>query len=69
VAVFKTLPNYELVRDGFKFQFNLEGEYVTYKEDEIKYLEGLAPFIKRIDEDAQKKPAEPKAKAATKPKK
>lgn len=69
MAVFKTLPNYELVRDGFKFQFNLEGEYVTYKEDEIKYLEGCAPFIQRVDGDAPKKSSEPKAKAATKPKK
>jgi hypothetical protein len=62
MAKFKSQPNHEFIRPNVYVQFNSYGAYVTNKEDEIKLLEGLAPFVKRV-EDKPKAEAKPKKSA------
>lgn len=50
-AKFKTLPNYEYIRNGLHIAFNGEGYYETNEEAHIKALESAKPFIQRIDAD------------------
>lgn len=49
MAKFKTLPNYEFIRDGVHIVFNGYGIYETNEEKKIKALENAKPFIERID--------------------
>lgn len=64
MAEYKTLPNYEFIRDGLYIVFNGYGVYKTNVEKEIAALDKAEPFIQRMDKPATK----PKA-AATKTKK
>lgn len=50
-AKFKTLPNYEYIRNGLHIVFNGEGYYETNEEANIKALDSAKPFIQRIDAD------------------
>ena len=50
-AKFKTLPNYEYIRNGLHIVFNGEGYYETNEEAHIKALDSAKPFIQRIDAD------------------
>lgn len=58
MAEYKTLPNYEFIRDGLHLVFNGYGVYKTNVEKEIKALDAASPFVQRVDEPA------PKTKAA-----
>ncbi|MGQ5176925.1 hypothetical protein ACSQ7W_11535 [Bacillus halotolerans] len=62
MAEYKTLPNYEFMRDGLHLVFNGYGVYKTNVEKEIKALDAASPFIQRVDESAPK----PKAAKAKK---
>ncbi|MGB9945358.1 hypothetical protein ACO0DA_20455 [Bacillus subtilis] len=62
MAEYKTLPNYEFMRDGLHLVFNGYGVYKTNVEKEIKALDAASPFIQRVDEPAPK----PKATKAKK---
>lgn len=54
MAEYKTLPNYEFMRDGLHLVFNGYGVYKTNVEKEIKALDAASPFIQRIDDPAPK---------------
>ncbi|WP_332606865.1 hypothetical protein [Bacillus spizizenii] len=54
MAEYRTLPNYEYIRDGLHLVFNGYGVYKTNVEKEIKALDAAGPFIKRVDEPAPK---------------
>ncbi|WP_396583101.1 hypothetical protein ACFVP7_06815 [Bacillus sp. SG20033] len=49
MAEYKTLPNYEFMRDGLYLVFNGYGVYKTNVEKEIKALDAASPFIQRVD--------------------
>lgn len=69
MAKYKALPNYELIRPGVHVKFDLDGNYETSDEKEIKLLDASAPFIERKDKSEKEKPAEkPKVKAKPKSK-
>ena len=63
MAEYKTLPNYEFIRDGLYIVFNGYGVYKTNVEKEIAALDKYDPCIQRVDKPAAK------PKAAAKPKK
>ncbi|ASB90430.1 hypothetical protein [Bacillus sonorensis] len=63
MAEYKTLPNYEFIRDGLYIVFNGYGVYKTNVEKEIAALDKYDPFIQRVDKPAAK------PKTAAKPKK
>ncbi|OLF86342.1 hypothetical protein [Bacillus paralicheniformis] len=63
MAEYKTLPNYEFIRDGLYIVFNGYGVYKTNVEKEIAALDKCDPFIQRMDKPAAK------PKTAAKPKK
>ncbi len=69
MAKYKTLPNYELIREGVYVAFNGDGIYETNDENIITVLDECKPFIQRLDEEKPKtKPATKKAEESTKPK-
>lgn len=66
MAKYKTLPNYELLRPELHVQFDSEGFYETSNDADIAYLDGLAPFIERVDKPEPKPAAKPKPKSKAK---
>ncbi len=64
MAKFKTLPNYEFIRDGLHIVFNGYGIYETNEDKKIKALENAKPFIERLD----KTELEPEKEVDDKPK-
>lgn len=65
MAKYKTLPNYEYIRDGLYITFNGYGIYETNVDKQIEVLDKCAPFIDRMDKPATK----PKAPAKKQPSK
>lgn len=57
MAKYKSLPYYELIRNGKTIAFDIDGFYETDNKGQIKLLDSCKPFIKRIVEQETKEMA------------